>query len=54
MAEDTIAVRRSAFVADMAELTELRKRDKILQALEAAGVDNWDGYDDAVSSVEEQ
>ncbi|MFH9014004.1 hypothetical protein ACH4C6_21815 [Streptomyces sp. NPDC017943] len=30
-----------------AELAELRKRDAWLSALEAAGVDNWEGYDHA-------
>jgi hypothetical protein len=30
-----------------AELDELRERDRWLSALEAAGVDNWEGYDEA-------
>ena len=29
----------------LAELKRLQERDKFLSALEAAGVDNWDGYD---------
>jgi len=31
---------------------ELRKDARVLKALFAAGVDNWDGYDDAVEDVE--
>lgn len=30
----------------------LMKRDKLLTALEAAGVDNWEGYDLAIESIE--
>lgn len=30
-----------------AENAELRKRDGFLSCLEAAGVDNWDGYEEA-------
>lgn len=32
---------------------ELIERDKILAALEAAGVDNWDGYDFAMEEYRE-
>ena len=31
----------------------LLNRDQKLCALEAAGVDNWDGYDEALSILEE-
>lgn len=30
----------------------LRSRDLLLNALECNGVDNWDGYEDAVNEVE--
>lgn len=33
------------------ELKRLAKRDSILSNLEAAGVDNWSGYEDAMSEV---
>ena len=29
----------------------LQSRDNILLALEGSGVDNWEGYDDAMESV---
>ena len=35
------------------EYIELSKRDQWLTALEAAGVDNWDGIDYAVEILEE-
>ena len=31
----------------MVENNRLRARERLLDALEAAGVDNWDGYDEA-------
>lgn len=31
-----------------AEVKQLKEREKILNALEAIGVDNWDGYDEAM------
>ncbi|WP_232604782.1 lambda-exonuclease family protein [Photobacterium carnosum] len=36
------------------EANYLRKRDAVLSALEAAGVDNWSGYDDAMSALAQQ
>ncbi|WP_232612830.1 lambda-exonuclease family protein [Photobacterium carnosum] len=36
------------------EANYLRKRDAVLSALEAAGVDNWSGYDDAVAALTQQ
>ncbi|PSU41189.1 homogentisate 1,2-dioxygenase, partial [Photobacterium phosphoreum] len=33
------------------EANYLRKRDAILTALENAGVDNWSGYDNAISNI---
>lgn len=32
---------------DVREYQRLLKRDEWLECLEAAGVDNWSGYDDA-------
>lgn len=36
------------FIARYNELIELERK---LRALEAFGVDNWEGYDDAMSSI---
>ncbi len=36
-----------------AEYNELVADSKLLTALRAAGVDNWEGYSDALSSIEE-
>ena len=36
----------------MAEYKELVRDAATLAALEGAGVDNWDGYDEAMSQVE--
>lgn len=44
---DTAAKKRAAHIA------ELEKRSARLAALEAAGVDNWEGYDDALAGVDE-
>ena len=35
-----------------AELTESESDVALLRALEASGVDNWEGYDEAIQSVE--
>ena len=35
------------------EVIELRKDQKLLFALQAAGVDNWEGWDIALESLEE-
>lgn len=35
-------------------MNELLRKEKVLDALIAAGVDNWDGYDDAISSIDQQ
>lgn len=34
-------------------LAELLEAEKILQALQGAGVDNWAGYDYAMEAIEE-
>lgn len=34
-------------------IAELEKDVALLRALEAFGVDNWDGYDEAIQSLEE-
>lgn len=33
------------------KIAELEQRDAVLTALENAGVDNWEGYDDALDGV---
>lgn len=38
----------------VAEIAYLRKRSATLAALEAAGVDNWEGYSDALAGVDER
>lgn len=35
-------------------IAELEERDRTLTALEAFGVDNWDGYDEAIQSLEDE
>ena len=35
------------------EYSQLLDRDQKLAALECAGVDNWEGYDEALSILEE-
>lgn len=37
----------------VAELQELRDAQLKLDALEGAGVDNWEGYDDAMDLLED-
>ena len=46
-------------VADGVELsfelfTQMQKDIKILRTLQGAGVDNWDGYDEAMESIEDE
>jgi len=36
-----------------AEYTQLLADQRLLRALQAAGVDNWDGYDDAIEALGE-
>lgn len=43
---------REDLEALLTELTSLRERSDTLSALERHGVDNWDGYEDAVNGVE--
>lgn len=38
----------------LAEYNKLCESDKILTALQAAGVDNWDGYDYAMEMLEDK
>ncbi len=39
-------------IADLNErIAELEERDRTLSALEAAGVDNWEGYSEAMRSL---
>lgn len=39
---------------DHAEYMELEHASRKLAALEAAGVDNWSGYDDALAAYREE
>ena len=39
---------------ELAELNRLQERDNFLSCLEACGVDNWEGFDDAVDMYREQ
>lgn len=43
---------RGMLVAAHSRIAELEKDSALLAALEAAGVDNWEGYDDAVEAGE--
>lgn len=40
-------------IPESSELVELRKRDRILSALEAGGVDNWEWYSESLKNMEE-
>jgi len=40
-------------VVSRTEMKRLMKRDAVLTALEAWGVDNWIGYDDALAQLNE-
>lgn len=40
-------------LVDQAFYEDLLKRDVVLSALEAAGVDNWEGYEEALNEIEE-
>lgn len=39
---------------DQAEYQKLKNDSRELAALEAAGVDNWDGYGEALRSLEDE
>jgi len=47
---------RNKYLVDISEqrLAELKKAEKFLNALNAAGVDNWDGYDFAMEALEQE
>lgn len=42
----------STVTIDVSEYDELKRASKKLEALEAAGVDNWQGYDYAMEILE--
>jgi hypothetical protein len=50
--EETMNLETAAAIIRL-EFQRLQEREKKLLALEGAGVDNWEGYDDAMSSLEE-
>ncbi|MCG7588285.1 hypothetical protein [Photobacterium sp. OFAV2-7] len=37
----------------LGEIEHLRERNRTLEALEAAGVDNWEGYSEAMAMLHE-
>ena len=45
MSEEQVTIAKS-------EYENLLERDKILSALEGAGVDNWEGFDIALENLE--
>lgn len=47
-----VPVADSHVVIPVEDLKELQSRDRVLQALEAGGVDNWDGYSDSINNPE--
>lgn len=40
-------------LVDKAFYEDLLKRDIILSALESGGVDNWEGYSEALNNIDE-
>jgi hypothetical protein len=49
--EDMEETKEEVITITKKEHTRLLKIEKTLQALEGAGVDNWDGYDVAIESL---
>jgi hypothetical protein len=49
--QDTIPVTGEVVTITKKEYEELVKDSEFLNALRAQGVDNWDGYGDALSSI---
>lgn len=47
MSEETVTITKK-------EYDELCASQKILDALEAGGVDNWEGYDDAMEALDDE
>ncbi len=48
------SLRKMKVEIEESELKELREAAKKLNALEGAGVDNWEGYDDAMQILREK
>ena len=48
---DTVTMTRDAWNDASAHIEKLEKDLELLNALKACGVDNWDGYSDAVEMV---
>ena len=48
---DTVTMTRDAWIDVSAYIDKLEKDLEFLNALKACGVDNWDGYSDAVEMV---
>ncbi len=51
METEPIGVERERCEISVKELNELRDASIKLHALEAAGVDNWEGYEEAMKDV---
>lgn len=49
MSEDTVTISKEAYD----RLCECEEESRFLDALRAAGVDNWEGYDHAIEILEE-
>jgi hypothetical protein len=50
-AEGLLIDRKFQVAISPARLNELKHAEVTLSALEAAGVDNWEGYDDAIAAL---
>lgn len=51
--EPSILIKKSDFEIFQKEYKRILERSKILDCLEAAGVDNWEGYDFAMEEYYE-
>ena len=49
-----IRIQGSSHTISQEEYEELLERDRVLSALEAGGVDNWEWYDDSLQSIYEE
>lgn len=52
-AEQVIANLRAEIVILEERIEELEERDRLLSALEAGGVDNWEGYEPSMEDFNE-
>lgn len=54
MSRDTVTITRDAWNDLQKYIQALEKDQEFLHALQACGVDNWEGYSDAVDMLEEE